>query len=114
MSLTDDQAAQAIYLIRQQIKDLEKQASELSREFFSNRPLDNYATQNFLISVQRNARFDPALAAEVLTDEEYEQVLVTKPDSTKAKDRLAPVRYRACQRESTPKVVITLLPDEED
>lgn len=112
--MNSKQAAQAIYLIRQQIKDLEKQAAQISQEFFTKRDLDNYVEGEFLVSVQRNARFDPALASEVLTDEEYEQVLVTKPDSTKAKDALAPVRYRACQRESTPKVVVTLMPDEDD
>lgn len=112
--MNSKQAAQAIYLIRQQIKDLEKQAAQISQEFFTKRDLDNYVEGEFLVSVQRNARFDPALASEVLTDEEYEQVLVTKPDSAAAKDRLAPVRYRACQKEGTPKVVITLLPDEED
>ena len=108
------QAAQRIYLLQQNIKALESEVATLKQKHFGNLEIDNYTEGDFLVSVQRNARFDPALATKVLSVEEYAQVLTTKPDATLAKDVLSPARFRQCQKESTPKVVISLLPDEDD
>lgn len=108
------QAAQRIYLLQQNIKALQGEVDSLKQEHFGDLEIDNYTEGDFLVSVQRNARFDGHVAARVLTPEEWEQVLVTKPDATVAKDRLSPARYRECQKVSAPKVVISLLPDEED
>lgn len=111
---TPRQAAQQILLLRQQARDFEAQAQELAREFFGERALGDYAEGNFKVSVQRNARFDPSLAKQVLSDEQFQEILVTKPDSAKAKDILPPALYRQTQKESAPKVTVTLMPEEED
>lgn len=108
------QAAQRIYLLQQNIKALESEVASLKQQHFGNLEIDNYTEGDFLVSVQRNARFDPATALRRLTDDEWQSILEYKPDSTRAKDVLPPERYRACQKESTPKVVISLLPDEDD
>lgn len=108
------QAAQRIYLLQQNIKALESEVATLKQQHFGNLEIDNYTEGDFLVSVQRNARFDPGLAMSVLSETEYDAILVERPDSAKAKDILAPARFRQCQKESTPKVVISLLPDEDD
>ncbi|UPU15884.1 hypothetical protein [Stenotrophomonas virus Jojan60] len=113
MSSKDAPIAQQIYMLELQKRQIERQIDTLKAEF-RERAIDNYTAGDFLIQVQRNARFDAALAAQVLTEDEFDQVLVTKPDSARAKDVLSPARYRACQKESAPKVIVTLLPDEED
>ena len=108
------QAAQRIYLLQQNIKALESEVATLKQKHFGNLEIDNYTEGDFLVSVQRNARFDAALATKVLTDAEYWSIVETVPTSSKAKNVLSPARYRQCQKESTPKVVISLLPDEDD
>lgn len=111
---TPRQAAQQILLLRQQAKEYEAQADALATEFFRSLIPGDYAEGNFKVSVQRNARFDPSLAKQVLSEEQFQEILVTKPDSAKAKDTLPPALYRQTQKESAPKVTVTLMPEEED
>lgn len=109
---TAKQAAQQILLLRQQAKEFEAQADALATEFFRKRELGDYVEGDFKVSVQRNARFDAGLAKQVLSEEQFAEILVTRPDSNKAKEVLPPVLYRQTQKEGAPKVSVTMF--EED
>lgn len=110
--MTSAQAAQRIFLLRQAIKDMETEVKELT-QVFTEREYDTYAEGDFKVVVQRNARFDAATAKANLSEEEYTSILSLLPDSKKAKETLAPIVYAQTQKESAPKVTVTL-PKEEN
>ena len=102
------EAAQRIYLIQQNIKALQDEVDTLKEQHFVGMTQDAYMYGDYHVSVQPNRRFSPALARKVLTTDEYAATLVTKPDTTKARDVLPPERFRLCQSEGVNKVVITI------
>lgn len=116
--MSPQQAADRIYMLRTAAKEMEDEAKGLVSEFFSGRGVDTYVEGPFKIIVGRNARFEPslvrkALAEGVITEEEYEQMLETKPSGDKAKDIVSPAVFRTFQKESAHKVTVSL-PKESD
>jgi hypothetical protein len=107
------QAAERIYTLRQAIKQYEDEVETLAREHFAKRPVDTYVEGSFQVVVGRNARFDPALAKELLTDEEYAAIQETKPSGTKAKAILSPVEYQMLQKDAEYNKVTIRLPEED-
>lgn len=106
--MTPEQIAQRIYLLEQQKKEIETEISDLKDNFRTLEVGTKEALGPFQVSVQRNARFDPTLAAKVLTPTQYASILSTVPDSKKAKEVLPPKDYHRAQKESAPKIVVTL------
>lgn len=112
------QAAERVYTLKQAIASMEAEVAELNQKFFVGRDVDTYAEGPFKVLVGRNARFDAglvrkALAEGVITEEEYEQMLETKPSGTLAKDIVSPAVFRTFQKVSDNKVSVTL-PKEDD
>lgn len=111
--MTPQQAADRIYTLRQSIKDMEEEVKELAQTHFGKREVDTYVEGPFKVIVGRNARFDPALAKELLSEEEYNSILETKPSGTKAKALLAPGEYQMLQKDAEYNKVTIQLPEED-
>jgi hypothetical protein len=107
------QAAERIYMLKQQIDALEEEADALKKEFFAKRDVDTYPEGPFKVVVGRNARFDPALAKALLSEDEYAKILETKPSGTKAKALLSPVEYQMLQKDAEFNKVTITLPEED-
>lgn len=107
------QAAKRVYTLRKAAKEMLEEASALAEEHFSGRQQDTYVEGDLRVKVQRNARFNAAVAKQVLTPEQYEAILDIVPSGTLAKEVLPPAVYRLTQKESTNKVEIEL-PKEEN
>lgn len=107
------QAAERIYTLRQAIKQYEDEINTLSKEHFAKREVDTYVEGPFKVIVGRNARFDPALAKALLSEEEYNSILETKPSGTKAKAILSPVEYQMLQKDAEYNKVTIQLPEED-
>ena len=106
------QAAERIFMLRQQIKALETEADTLAKEHFAKRDVDTYAEGPFKVVVGRNARFDPALAKALLSEDEYNSILETKPSGTKAKALLSPAEYQMLQKDAEFNKVTITMPEE--
>jgi hypothetical protein len=107
------QAAERIFTLRQAVKQFEDEIDTLSKEHFAKRSVDTYVEGPFKVIVGRNARFDASLAKQLLTEEEYNSILETKPSGTKAKAVLAPVEYQMLQKESEYNKVTITMPEED-
>lgn len=111
--MTPEQAAHRIYLLTQEIKTLETEIKTLKAEHFGGLKVGDKQVQGaFRVSAQRNARFDPALAQELLTPEQLAKILVTVPDGKKAKETLSPEDYSVLQKEYAPKIIVDI-PEED-
>lgn len=106
------EAAKRVYTLRKAAKAMLEEADELAAHF-SSREQDTYVEGPFRVVVGRNARFNAALAKQVLTPEQYESILDIVPSGTLAKEVLPPAVYKETQKVSTNKVTIEL-PKEDD
>lgn len=112
-------AAEHIYMLDQAIKQMEEERDSMKRQFFAGRDVDTYVEGKFKVVVGRNVRFDAGLAAKahkegLISDEDWAQMLETKPSGTKAKDVLAPAVYRGLQKSGDFNKVTITLPKEDD
>lgn len=112
------QAAERIYALRQAIKQMEDEVETLAKEHFAKREVDTYVEGAFQVVVGRNARFNPALVekarkAGTITEEQYQQMLETKPSGTKAKAILPPVVYLSLQKDAEFNKVTVRLPEDD-
>lgn len=71
---------------------------------------DNFVG-DFKVNKRINRRFDGALALKNLTEEELDDIVVTKPDSAKAKANLRTDRLALCQKTFGEVVTVTLRED---
>lgn len=102
-------AAHRVYVLLEQKAEIEAEVKELKAEFFSSLPVgESLEAGEFKVSAQRNARFDPTLAAQVLTPTQFASILKTVPDGKLAKENLSPKDYRKAQREFDPKISVTI------
>ncbi len=107
-------AAERIFTLRQAIKQYETEIDTIAKEHFAKRAVDTYVEGPFKVIVGRNARFDASLAKQLLSDEEYNSILETKPSGTKAKALLSPVEYQMLQKDAPYNKVTIQLPDDEE
>lgn len=78
-----------------EIKALTEKREEI-RKAIGDLPLGpGIIDDDYRIIVTETRRFSPKLAKDLLTDEEYAKILVTKPDSALAKRKLSPEDYEA-------------------
>lgn len=111
-------AAERIYTLRQAIKQYEDEIEMLSREHFAKRAVDTYVEGPFQVVVGRNARFNAALVekarkAGTITEEQYQEMLETKPSGTKAKAILSPVVYLSLQKNAEFNKVTIQMPEDD-
>lgn len=106
------QAAERVFMLRKAAKEMTEEADALARQFFAKREQDSYEEGPFKVVVGRNARFDAGLAKKILSEEEYNSILETKPSGTKAKDLLAPAVYRSLQKDAEYNKVTITLPED--
>lgn len=114
--LTFEEFAAYDATLKEQIEALEHEREIRRTEFFEYyqgilETGQKYPAGNYIIGVQRNARFDPAQARRVLSDSDFEMILALKPDGAIAKKVLAPAVYEMTQREFAPKIVVTPVQD---
>lgn len=99
-----------IYTLRAQIKELEEQEQTL-RDELGDLEYGQESVGPFVVKVSPNRRFDAARAKKVLTEKEYETILVQRPDSKIAKARF-PEKFEQMQREHAPRLSITIPEDD--
>lgn len=90
---------------------LKKEATQLRSQLGMTKVGERRSAGQWLVSVERNATFNAAQAEQVLTEEEYYSIMEVLPSRAKAEELLPPARYRACQKEGAPKLVIKKNPD---
>ena len=81
-----------------------KRLTALANELLDELGLDDYDTYGFgeyVVTVSPTRRFDPGLAAQVLSSEDLNSILKTTPDAALAKKNLPPRLYTMCQTESS-------------
>lgn len=84
--------------IKDQIKALEGEYDQIMEKYtFAEE--GTIPAGEFGLQVTRTRRFDAATAKRNLPADLYQQTLVTKPDSTKAKKVLTDEQYRMAQRD---------------
>ena len=99
-----------IYTLRAQIKELEEQEQTL-RDELGDLEYGQESVGPFVVKVSPNRRFDAAKAKKVLTEKEYESILVQRPDSKIAKARF-PEKFEHMQREHAPRLSISIPEDD--
>lgn len=109
-----DKVSRAFWL-RRQAEALIAEADDLL-DSLGNGHLEpaNYPAGNYILKVYPTLRFDAATAKRNLTPEEFDSILVRKPDSAVAKRLLGEERYKATQRNHGMTRKIVPVEDEEN
>lgn len=92
-----EQTIRRIVLLKESIKEQEAQVAELF-DSLGELEYQDYLAGDYILKVQPNVRFDAATARKVLTPEEFESILLPKPDSTLAKKVLGEERFKDTQK----------------
>lgn len=107
------QAAKRIRNLRDEIKAHQVEITELVAEHFSSLNVgESLAAGRYIVQATPNVRFDPALAAKVLTPEEFSAILESVPSSKKAKEMLSPARYAETQKKFQPTIGVVDMEEE--
>ena len=94
----DEATVARINWIRAETKRLKAEEDELWDSLAID-DLGDLPAGRFVVQVTPTRRFDPVMAEQALTSEQFVSILSTKPDGTKAKNLLSPADYTRCQRE---------------
>lgn len=93
-----EQTLKQIKQVRDTIKALQEQEADLWAELGELAPDDYLIDEHHYLNVRENWRFDAATAKKNLTPEQFESILVPKPDSTQAKRVLTGIDYETKTR----------------
>ncbi len=93
-----DNLRRVIQAYQEELKAAESSLDELE--------VGQYATGSYILKIQENRRFDPAIAKRVLAPDVYNSLCRYVPDTKVAKTELSGNDYRACQKVSGRRIIV--------
>lgn len=94
-------------------KRIDEEIENLYGTLPESQEVGNYAAGRYILRVEDNLRFDPAVAAKALDTSQLIQVSVTRADATLARKVLSGDDYRKCQKRLGVKRTIEPVTDDE-